>query len=434
MKKKTLHIFSGFLGLLVIALAPAFAFDVNLGGDAADYFYLENNFIDPATGLYTPEDAYNLLNFKPGLLFSQGSMFSGYILGDISWLHSFNRHDEINDYDAEVTQAFFTLSGNKNSLQIGLQPFQLGNGFILFNEEPGITLAYAPSMQYYIKAEAAGIMTSSAIAAMTLGYKPGFLEYIEIFGVWYRDTDKKLSELLNTIPEIVVSDSRIINNKGDLFWFGANGNLLLGPFYLSGCMIYQFGSPTITIETPILWTGGVLHNYSDQSVSVSSGLLDLQIDYTFSPDASMGLIFFYTSGDISPTDRNINTFLSPIPFNTRTGIFFSGFGLIDGSDRIELVGTRWTGVIAPGINFNVRLIENLTLDAILTLIYPEETHTSAQQMYGWEIDSLISYNILKKIDLIFEADIFHYGDFFKTLENSVPKAATRIMIGINGYF
>lgn len=435
MRKKPHYIFYCFLVLIAFTFTPVFAFDVNIGGDAADYFYVENNFYDPETGLYDKEDTYNLLSFQPSLLFSHGGTFSGYILGDISWTHYPDREDdEINDYDTEVTQAFFTLTGKRSSVQIGLQPFSIGRGFILSNNEPGITLDHALSRRHYIKTEAAGIMKSSIIAAMTIGYQLGFLENIEFFGAWYRDSDKKLSELLNTLPEIAVSDSDIINNTGNLFWFGANGNLFIGPFYLSGCMIYQTGYSTVTLESLSLWNGSVTRVYSDRSVSISSGLLDLQIDYTFSQDSSMGLFIFYTPGDISPSSQNITAFISPIPFNTRTGIFFSGFGLLDGSDRIELAGTRWTGAVAPGINFNFKLFKNVTMDSTVALIYPEETQTRSRQMYGWEIDNLISYKILKKINIIFETDVFRYGDFFETQGNGIPEAATRMLIGINGYF
>ncbi len=432
--KNFLYIISYCLfGLFIALLTPAYSFDVKVGGEVYDYFYVENNFFNSSIALFNPDETYNILGFSPDLSFSKGNSFGGYLLADISWSNSMDA-TETDTFEMELTNAFLNLSKAKLSAQIGLQPFQFGKGFILSSDEPGIMLEFKTSQQFYVNAEAAQIMTSSIIASLMAGYKPDFLEKIELYGVWFRDTDKKMAELLNTISYIAASDNTIIDNSGDLFWFGANTDLFIGPFYLSGCIIYQYGNPSVMIENLFLVNSQVRKRYFDRSFSISSSLMDISIDYSISHNISIGVFVFFSPGDLTPDNSEINAFLSPIPFNPKTAIFFSGFGTIDGSDRIELGGTRWEGVLAPGIRLNYQIVNNMIIDTTLALLLPEKTPSDDRQVYGWEIDTVFAFNFRNKLNFIFEVDIFQYEDFFKSQGGVIPDPASRFLLGLNILF
>jgi hypothetical protein len=399
---------------------PGHCFEYRLGAEIFEGFFKENNYLDEASATFDYDETYNILGIYPECDVDFGSNISGYVLGELEWHHSWYSDDEVdkNDLDADLTDIFLSYSASKLSVDMGLQPFYIGNGVVFYNDEPGIAFRYDGWKNTYIKADAFWIFDKSPMAKMTVGYVPGFLESVEFIGAWYHDADNKISRLYQPFyPDADLASS------GNLFWMGGQADFFVRDIFISCLMLQQFGSVEID--------GGS----ENLDFEVSAYLIDVALNYNISSQFSAGAFVFTASGDQSPETGSLNAFMSPMPFNRTTAIFFNGgFKRYDAKEEVLLGGVTWDGVIAPGFKFEYQPNSKIITELVAAMMFPQGDLFDTDAWYGWEADTRMSYEFYQNHRLFIEADIFTHGDFFKQKYGFRPDPATRIVAGVHLMF
>ena len=164
---------------------------------------------------------------------------------------------------------------------------------------------------------------------------------------------------------------------------------------------------------------------------VSAYLIDLELNYNISSQCSAGTFVFMSSGDHSPKKGNLNAFMSPMPFNQRTSIFFNGgFERYDIEEAVLLGGVTWDGVIAPGVQFEYQPNSKIVTELVAALLFPEGDLFNTDAWYGWEVDARVSYEFYQNHLLFAEAGFLDHGNFFKKKYGFQPDSATRFVAGM----
>ena len=332
--------------------------------------------------------------------------------------------------------AYLNVASKKFSLQLGLLPFYIGRGLIISDHEPGITLEYRTKKNLYFSLSNALTKESSPLTSLSVGYIPGFLEKIELFGAWLHDINdafaKTARQSTNYYSPYYFDE---IKNKGDLYWYGLLADLFVGDILLSLTAIGQYGifhvdhtlyiykyniiPDTITISQMIEGqTDFILPAY----------LIDIEAQYNISDWLTLGAFFFLSPGNASvqqgKRQQNLTIFLAPSPYSPRSTIFFNG-GYSGGNDPDALynVGVRWFGVISPGLEFYLQPTRDLSAEINFSLFFPQDNPFDKYRWYGWETDLNINYSWRDKHHLFFQAAFFQHGDFITESHNIVMKYA-----------
>ncbi|OEU71976.1 MAG: hypothetical protein BA864_08410 [Desulfuromonadales bacterium C00003093] len=404
------------VALLQLCASNAYPFDYILKGEISERFYVVENAVNLESGRFDIDDTYNTLYVSPSMAFSFGSSVDGLLAADIECLHSIE--SEKDGVDVLLRSAYLTWRTGRSTVRAGQQPFLIGKGLILDNDEPGISIDYRIKGPYYSGIDAVIVEDSSPLASITLGYKPGFLERLELFGVWFSDEDDSIAEAIERII-----GSKRSHSTGDLFWYGVRADLFLWDVYFSGIFMMQDGRINLK------------KGDRERHEGLSSYLMDVGLDYNFSDCFSAGAFLFLTSGDKHPRRGEFHSFISVIPYNPRTSIFFNG-GINEqfSSDAVSLSGITPAGVIAPGIRVICQPSDRLSAEMTVALMLAEKRPSSKQKWYGWEADLIFAYAASKDVVLFLEADYFHHGDFFKTRYGRRPDPVTYLILGLNLFF
>jgi hypothetical protein len=425
--------------LLALIPATAFSLEYQPGVFLDEQLVLENNYFDSTSGKYNQSDPYNMIVISPNLYISEGNQFSFYLLTDLYWTHYWDSLEE-DELEAEFVNAYVTLCHKKLTSDIGIQSFNLGKGHIMTGSEPGITIHYQSTRKLSCTLEAARVIDTSPIVSTTIGYQTGFSENLSLFGVWFQDNDNGFADMLNYQDQALMNrwlyarnpylwllnQADLLNftqSQGDLFWYGINSDIFLGDFYLSGIMMIETGSGSITLEYPDrVW-----------EFTLSSYLVDVDLNYNFTDSFSAGT-FIFIIGGMNNREKDIHTFIAPMPRHDRTSIFFSQrFSDQIEDDFLSKGGIYWAGVIAPGIKIDYHRTEKLRSSITLAVFFPEDTPSDNRSWYGWEADTNLSYTIQEKYTLSCEFGLFQHGDFYQ-YQGKTPDPATKFTMGIHTFF
>jgi len=420
MKQKKTFIFMVVAFCLVFLTAQGHSFEYRLGAEIFEGLFKEDNYLDEASATFDYDETYNILGVYPECDVNFGSNFSGYALGELEWHHSWGSDDEVdkNDLDADLADIFLSYSASGFSVDMGLQPFFIGKGVVFYSDEPGISLRYDGWKNTYIKGDVLWIFDKSPMAKMTVEVVPGFLESVELIGAWYHDADDKISRLYE--PFYLEAD---LESSGNLFWVGGQAAFFVRDIFISCLMLHQFGSVDIDDGA-----GGL-------DFDVAAYLIDLEMNYNISSQFSAGAFVFTASGDQSPETGSLNAFMSPMPFNQTTAIFFNGgFKRYDVKEEVLLGGVTWDGVIAPGLKFEFQPNAKIITELVAAVMFPQGDLFDTGAWYGWEADTRMSYEFYQNHRLFVEAGIFTHGEFFKQKYGFRPDPATRIVAGVHLMF
>lgn len=401
----------------MVFTACGHAVEYQFGVEVFEGLFKEDNYLDVAAGTFDYDETYNILGVYPEGTVDFGGNMSGYALGELEWFHSWDAPDQNdeNDLDGELTDIFLSYSASGFSVDVGLQPFFVGKGIVLYSDEPGIALRYDGWKNIYIKGDMFRIFDNSSMAKMTFGYVPRFLESVEVIGAWYHDADDRIAKLYESFYEDVALES-----SGNLFWVGGQTDFFIRDVFVSCLMLHQFGSVKIDDGA-----GGL-------NFDVSAYLIDLELNYNISSQISAGVFVFTASGDHGPETGSLNAFMSPMPFNQRTAIFFNGgFERYDIEEAVLLGGVTWDGVIAPGVKFEYQPNLRIVTELVAALLYPQGDLFNTDAWYGWEIDTRLFYEFYQNHKLFIEAGIFEHGNFFKNKYGFRPNSATRVVAGVS---
>jgi hypothetical protein len=416
------------IGLLTSLPTPALgapSSDVRLEIDtSASYQVKENYLVRENLELirdwhFTRDRSYNLVNVHPLLSFAANEHFEGYLGGDIFWENPVEE-DQDNEIDGELTAACLTIKGGNIRTDLGIQPVLLGNGFIMADDAPAAVL-HMDIGKGYAEFKGALAFDSSPLFGLTLGYRPGYFERVEIFGAQFRDQDDAFAASLPLIYQLF-SD---LSSEGTLNYYGASARLFIGDTLLSLTGAYQNGEYTITDGTREVIT------------DVEAWFGDISLERNVTEWFSIDIFCFYASGEQvdKPFDGELNALVSIMPYNPRAAIFFDpDFFDNDDADRLTFGGSFAGGVIAPGIH--ITLISSWGVSAEVSWInfYADEELTDGSRWYGWEADVEVSYTFRDQYQIFVQAARFEHGDFFESCLDETMDPAMQFTVGMSATF
>ncbi len=415
----------GLLTSLPIPALGAPSSDVRLEIDiSASYQVKENYLVRENLELihdwhFTRDRSYNLVNVHPLLSFAANEHLEGYLGGDIFWENPVE-DDQDNEIDGELTAAYITMKGGNIRTDLGIQPVLVGNGFIMADDAPAAVL-HMDIGKGYAEFKGALAFDSSSLFGLTLGYRPGYFERVEIFGAQFRDQDDAFAASLPLIYQLV-SD---LSSEGTLNYYGVSAKLFIGDALLSLAGAYQNGEYTIANRT------------REVTTDVDAWFGDIGLERNFAEWLSIGIFCFYASGEQvdEPFDGELNALVSIMPYNPRAAIFFDpDFFDNDDADRLTFGSSVAGGVIAPGIHITLISSGGLSAEVSWINFYAGEELTDGSRWYGWEADVEVSYTFREQYQLFVQAARFEHGDFFESRLDETMDPAVQFTVGMSATF
>ena len=397
---KPIYILLLLLGGWAAAEQSATAFEYHLGGGLFDTFHVNRNFLDPDTLRFNRDESYMVTSGLADLSVSGNGRISGYLSGSADWIHDFEP-DDSDDVDVRLVNAYLRYAGEKISADLGKERFVFGRGLILDDDKTGLSFAWSPLKSKYLELKAARADESSPLVSVTAGDRPGFLEKIELFGAYMHDGDNGFADLVNRRDPL----NDPFSGDGDIGWAGVAADLFISSLYVSGIAMWETGRMTLD-RGPL-----------ETSIDLSAWLFDAQASYNLSPALSSGIFLFAASGDSSAQNGKFRGFISPLPYNPRADIFFSG-GL-DGSDISEgfsLAGALPPGVIAPGVELTFQPNSNWMAKLSSAAFLPEAETARAGNWYGWETDLSVTRTWGETAEIFIILGAFEPGDLLESVD------------------
>jgi len=454
-------------GFIILAVILSFTFrayswEYRFSGEINDYVSIEKNYSN-ISYLYLPyidfynedtkilifhgtqvnkddfdyDDTYNVLSFSPEFHFSPRKGINGSIRTDLSWLHTWNEDIDEKD-EIELFSAYLNMTSKRLTLQLGLLPFYIGNGLILNDSEPGLTLDYRAKKNLYFSLNTALTRETSPLTSLSVGYIPGFLEKIELFAAWFHDDDNAFTVTINQSTYYRRYYLNDVKNRGDLFWYGLLADLFVGDIFLSLAAIGQYG---IFYLDHTLYYFKYDINLNELSIIraiegetefiLPAYVIDIKASYNITDWLTLGAFFFLSPGDASiqqgKRQQLLTTFLSPAPYLPRSDIFFNG-GVNGGNNPEALynVGFQRCRVIAPGLELYLQPRENISTEITFSGFFPQDNPFNKFRWYGLETDVNINYSWKDKHHLFFQAALFQHADFIEYYQKLLNLSAQDI--------
>lgn len=409
-----------------------------------DNYLLRQKLEYPRDLHFVRDRSYNLLSLRPSLTVTAANSVSGYLAADVFWEKTVDAYrgnlvkwdstggmpvdqpdtaDEEDVVDADITTAYLSFKGRHVSVDLGLQPVGFGNGLIMADDTLAASIDISVDDTYF-NVKAARVMDHSPMVGLTLGYRPGHYERLEIFGIWYQDRDDTFA-YSTPFSWQVFND---LSSEGDLYYMGAAAEVFVGDSLLTLVGAYQTGRYSIAYES-ILGLSG------EGRADVDAYFADISLQRNLTDWCTVELFCFFASGDAEPTGDKLEAFVSVTPYNPRAAIFFDP-DFLDVSDdqRFTYSGGFFNGVIAPGISLTFGTEKGFSAEAALIYMYAHESLEDGSQFYGWEVDVAVSYTIAKKYEFFLEAAHFEHGDYYESYLDEEVDPAMRLSFGLRAQF
>ena len=405
--------------LTAAAHPPKFYFGV----DISESLYSQNGYLDRGgletgdTTQFSKDLAFNLLGIYPSLLINLADGVDVTILGDVTVEDHFD--DVVDDsLDLDVAAAYASLSKKWFRLDAGIMPVNFGNGRILTDEAPAVQIR-ADDAHGYLDVTMAQVWDHWPTVGVTLGYEPGFLEQLSLFGLWFHEEDDAFIGSLPLLYQILVD----AESESDLFWVGTTANLFIGPAFLSMIGAYQFGQVRMS------------NQLRKTELDISAYFFDLGISVNWSNTWSIEAFCVVASGDDQPGSGDLTAFTSVQSFNPRAAIFFDpDFFDYDNEYQLTIGAGTLSGVIAPGLSVRRVIDEQLSLEAAAITFYAHKAPAEGSDWYGWEADLDASYSFNSTYTLYARLARFWHTDYFESLLNESSDPATQLVVGIHAAF
>jgi hypothetical protein len=382
--------------------------------------YLHRDQLERVDDLHFLRDhSYNLVNITPSLLLTAEKHLEAFFSADLFWENPVE-DDHSNGIDTELNSAFISLKGSNIRADLGFQPVLFGNGFIMADNVPAAVL-HMDFGKGYAEIKGALALDSSPLFGLTLGYRPGYFERMELFGARFSDRDDAFAASTPLIYQLL-SD---LNSNGTLDYYGASARRFVGNALLSVTGAIQTGQFTI-------WNGT-----RQATTDVDAWFGDISLERNFSEWLNIGIFCFYASGEQveMPLEGKLNALVSVNSYNPRAIIFFDpDFFDNDDADRLTFGGGFPGGVIAPGIQVTMIAPWGLSADAAWINFYADKELTDGARWYGWETDVEISYKFRDQYQFFVEFARFQHGDYFESRLEETVDPAMRLTVGLNAAF
>lgn len=406
-----------FTATAAIGPVDSTAFEYELGGGVYQGMFAGKNFWDPYTRSFDRDPAYAVSSAYADLSVTSGARLSGFVTGAVDWTHEFEPQSD-DDIDPELVHAVVHYSGDRVSADIGKQPFLFGRGLVFDGNEPGLFVSWAIRESRFMEFKAARVRGSSPLVSITAGYRPGFLETVEIVGLYMKDGDNGFADLLNR--QIGLD---LFSGDGDLFWIGMAADVFAGNVYLSGIGLYQSGRMH------------VIYPEGTSDYNISAFLIDIEASCNLTDIFSASAFLFSASGDRHPGNVGFHAFVSPFAFNTRADVFFNGG--IDGHDTFEgfsLAGIRPAGVVAPGVSLTFQPDPKWLAELSTAVFFPQAHSDDPGSWYGWETDLSITRTWRENNTAYLLLGLFNSGDMLGVSGGERPDTILSVMAGVSLWF
>jgi hypothetical protein len=379
----------------------------------------------------------------------------------------------------ELALEAFPLSDDALSMKFGKYLSSIGRDFIYNDFTFGAVAELDLLEEHKIPLQASlelitsdGTFTSygkkSPILSAEIAYPFSKKERVGLFFAYFHDGDNLLGEILrpmageyvNTsfVPEVKNPKARDkavnknlqkdydtllsecggnlancleIEDTADIFWAGLDFYKKYRDFSFSCVAMVNFGSATVN---PYVQSNGKqysLFGNTPQEVAAASNknllafMTDLEVTWEFVKGYSISAFFLYLSGDgdFEKIDGNsIGTFISVMPYITRTDIFFNGGMNESASARVmSTSGINGHGALVPGLQFDLRPHKTVGIRAIGAVLLADaidESYAySKSKFYGWELDLQAKWSPLDFMDVRLEFDYLGTGAFFDHPQN-----------------
>ncbi|MBZ0252318.1 MAG: hypothetical protein K8I02_03170, partial [Candidatus Methylomirabilis sp.] len=256
------------------------------------------------------------------------------------------------------------------------------------------------------------------------------------FGAWLSDRGGLVGEGIER--EVFGRNLRVLgldlDSTGDLFWFGGEGETLVGPVSLSGVFIWQQGK--VRLDGFGVSADGTPFRV-DARVKTEGFLLDAEAAYGVLDGLFVRAWLLMASGndgefgDVA-RGRTYRSFLGITPFITRTNLFFNGGISSALSTRtFSVSGTEGRGFIVPGLTVSWEPLDALYLEYTFAYLRSAEGRAAAGsgRVYGYENDLEASWRPLDWLTLSAEFDHLSTGDFYERDGLPSPRDAWRFVVG-----
>jgi hypothetical protein len=423
-----MHIFICIVAMVISLAAGRVSADegpyaYQLGATLSNHFFGEQNYLDRDTGNFDRDNAYNLLRLSPELSVSAWNHWSAYALADADWTHYWLPFDD-NELELRLVNAYGGYARGAVTVEAGLMPLLFGNGLILASDEPAVSVEYEVSRSVSFHVSGGQVMSASPMMSVGLTYRLGFMEKIDIYGVWFNDQDDSFAAMLDRL--MPVDD---LSSSGNLFWLGMSSEVFAGPLYLSCTALAEYGDMTL--------------GWGDRRAQfdIRAYLVDLEAGYNFSESVSADVFCFLASGDSRPLRGDLYTFVSPLPYNSRTGIFFNpdflDYYKLKDRYQVNMLspgGMTMAGVVAPGIKVEYQPFPMVIIDAVAATFFPQDKPADGRDWYGWEGDLRLTLNISDTKQILLEFDSFQHGNYATSALGGKPDPAYRLLGGFYVHF
>lgn len=421
-KPRRLSAIIRLLPAMLIFPATAFCLDHHFGWEMFDGLFKKTNFPDaPLTseagdsGLV--DDTYAILGLYPELRLGLEGHFDARAQAGLEWTHSWDAENH-DDWNAEAIAATLGYHARRLSVEAGLQPLRAGRGLIAYGDEPGATVNWKGWAPFTFHAEASQVLDTSPLALLSVSMSPGFLETVEVFAAGFHDRDGAMTDVFASVVR-----NPLARADGDLFWVGIDADIFLKNASVSGILMGEWGNVALHLPS------------RDRRMDAASHLFDGEISYPFFDKLSLSAFVFAAGGDSHPANGTLTAFVSPMPFNSRTLIFFNGgFSRYEASETVGFGGVTWDGAVAPGLGAAYQAFDEVSVELTAAILFPERHAFSADTAYGWEADARLSYAFYQKQRIFLEAGVLVYGDYWKDTLGYRPDPATMAAGGIDLFF
>lgn len=357
--------------------------------------------------------------------------------------HSFTEEAEDTFF---IRELFFRLNSGINdwfSIEYGKKFFDIGRSYIfndigygieiLLDYDTGFCFPFKTGIKFLLPARdfyfSEGV---NPLGEFFVSFPSGFSNEVKIFFSYFHDGYSHIAEILRAS---VVEDA-IIKKKPYVYYVGSNIPMeSRGNIFWTGVDAEFSFSPSLSLSSIFIWTSGAFDvvikpdkkNIREIKMDTSGYAGEIAFSYLPSSKGGLDLFFLFLSGDegvSKKTDVKItyNSFLSVMPYITRSNIFFFG-GLNESfsTRRISTSGINGRGVIAFGdtiyaipyewLEFNINSVHLFSM---------EESPLNGEKYYGFENDFMVFFYPLENIVLSFEFDVLLPGSFFSH-QNPITK-------------
>jgi hypothetical protein len=413
------------LNLLVIPALGAAATQTALEIEISEAYTLKENDLqrdnlERVNDLHFQRDrSYNLINITPSLSLTAEKHLEAFLSADLVWENPVE-DDRHNGVDAELNSAFISIKGGKLRTDLGFQPVLIGNGFIMADNVPA-AVVHMDFGKGYAEMKSVLALDSSPLFGLTLGYRPGYFEHIEIFAARFQDQDDAFAASAPLVYQLW----RDLSSEGSLTYYGASARLFAGNALLSMTGACQTGEFTIS------------NGIRDATTDVDAWFGDIGLERNFSEWLNIGIFCFFASGEQidRPLEGKLNAWVSVNSYNPRAVIFFDpDFFDNDDADRLTFGGGFGGGLIAPGAQIAIVSPWGLSAQAAWINFYADKALEDGARWYGWEADVEISYTFRDQYRLFVEAARFEHGNYFESRLDETIDPAMRITVGLSAAF